>query len=115
VPGVSCDSGEVRVVKDALNQNDLNVGVGLLHEPTGRIYLRPIDSLPHKGGHAELVAELGLPQRECKGFVISKSPAGAFVPVNLSHLNGPQGSPGSLQMPQATFDEIVKALGSAGL
>ncbi len=111
---IACDPHEVRAVKDALTQNDLNIGVGILHEPTGQVRLCPIDSLPNRGGHAELVGVLGLPLAECKGFMIGKQ-GDAFVPINLSHLNGPQGQPGSLQMPAATFTAIVQALQVAGL
>jgi hypothetical protein len=35
--------------------------------------------------------------------------------MNSSHLNGTQGQPGYLQMPDATFDAIVQALQGAGL
>jgi hypothetical protein len=111
---VTCDSQDLQAVKDALNQNPLNVGVGILHEPTGQVFLTPIDSLPNQGGHAELTDVLKMPPSECKGFVIAKQ-QGNFVPVNMSHLNGPQGQPGSLQMPQTTFDAIVQALKNAGL
>jgi hypothetical protein len=111
---IACDPQEVQAVKDALLQNDLNLGVGILHEPTGQVRLCPIDSLPNRGGHAEFAGVLGLPLAECKGFVIGKQ-GDAFVPVNLSHLNGPQGQPGSLQMPAATFADIVRALRAAGL
>jgi hypothetical protein len=104
---------EVQAVKDALDQNALNAGVGILHEPTGKIHLRPFDQVP--GGHAQLVGMMGLPLNECKGFAILKAADGWFIPVNNSHLNGPQGTPGSLQMPRVTFDEIVQALGAAGL
>ncbi len=95
-------------------RDELNIGVGVLHEPTGQVRLRPMDALPNRGGHAELAGLLGLPLAECKGFVIGKQ-ADVFVPVNLSHLNGPQGQPGSLQMPAATFAAVVAALQSAGL
>jgi hypothetical protein len=115
VPPARCDPAPVQAVKDALTRSAFDFGVGILHEPTGQIHLAPINSLPNRGGHAELVSVLGLQQGECKGFAIVKDPAGTFVPVNLSHLNGLQGSPGSLQMPQATFAEIVRALQAAGL
>jgi hypothetical protein len=105
----------VQAVKDALNHSSFDIGVGVLHEPTGRVHVTPINSLPNRGGHAELASVLGLRLVECKGFAIVKNPAGAFVPLNVSHLNGPQGAPGSLQMPQATFAEIVRALQAAGL
>jgi len=104
---------EVQAVKGALNRNSLNAGVGILHEPTGRIFLRPFDDVP--GGHVELVTVVGLPLNECKGFAILKEPGGSFVPVNNSHINGLQGASGSLMMPQATFAEIVQALQAAGL
>jgi hypothetical protein len=104
---------EVQTVKDVLHQNPLNLGVGILHEPTGTIYLQPFDDVP--GGHAELVQRQGLPPSECKGFAIGFSPDGAFVPVNVSHLTGQQGGPASLQMPSATFTEIQRALTAVGL
>jgi hypothetical protein len=104
---------ELQAVKDALRQDPLNAGVGILHEPTGTIHLRPFDMVP--GGHAQLAGDLGLALRDCKGFAIVQAPDGSFVPVNRSHLNGPQGAPGSLQMPQPTFGEIVRALRAARL
>ena len=110
---VTASPQEVQAVKAALDQNPLNAGVGVLHEPTGTISLRPFDQVP--GGHAQLAGDLGLPLNECKGFGIFKAPGGAYVPVNASHLNGPQGVPGSLQMPQPTFAEIIAALQAAGL
>jgi hypothetical protein len=110
----TCDPREVQDVKDALGQIALNLGVGILHEPTGRISLLPMDRLPNRGGHNELVQLFNVPSSECKGFVIVKANDG-FLPVNISHLNGIQGQPGSLQMPPVTFSEIVQALTSAGL
>jgi hypothetical protein len=115
VPSPFCDPAALQAVKDALNQNDRNVGVGILHEPTGQIHLLPMDSLPNRGGHAELASVRGVSQAECKGFAVAKSSTETFFPVNLSQLNGPQGMPGSMQMPQALFDDVVQALRAAGL
>jgi hypothetical protein len=100
-------------MKGALRQNPHNMGIGLLHEPTGRIYVAPFDDVP--GGHTHLAAEKGVQPSECKGFVVCHQPDGSLGPLNLSHLNGPQGQPGSLQMPQPTFDGIAQALKDAGL
>jgi hypothetical protein len=111
---IRCDPQEVQLVKDALTQDPLDGGVGILHEPTGEIYLSPINSLPNRSGHVELAQIINLPLSECKGFVIART-NGGFRAVNMSQLNGPQGQPGSLQMPQSTFDDIVKALTAAGL
>jgi hypothetical protein len=111
----TCDAQEVQVVKDALTRNPLDLGVGVLHEPTGRIYLLPFHQLPNRGGHDELVTVLQLIPSECKGFVIAVQSVGSFIPVNLSHLNGPQGQPGSLRMPAVTFASIVHSLQNAGL
>jgi len=111
---MKCVPLEVEAVKDALNQNNLNSGVGIFHEPTRRIHLIPIDDIPNRTGHTGLAQIVSVPQSECKGFAIVKT-NGGFLPVNMSHLNGPQGQPGSLQMPQSTFDEIVQALIDAGL
>jgi hypothetical protein len=111
---IKCDPLDVQAVKDALNQNSLYGGVGIFHEPSRRIYLVPFDDLPNRGGHTELAKVVNVPQSECKGFAIGKT-NGGFLPVNISELNGPQGQPGSLQMPQPVFDEIVQALHDAGL
>lgn len=110
----TCDPQEIQAVKTGLRQNPRNYGIGLLHEPTQRIYLSPIDNLPNQAGHNDLVNLHGLSARECKGFGIDEQ-NGQFVPINNSHLNGPQGQPGSLTMPQDTFDAIVEALRDAGL
>ncbi len=110
----ACDPREVQRVKDALQYNDVNLGVGIVHEPTGQIRLSPFDDLPRRGGHVELADALGLPLAECKGFIIARQ-GDSFMPVNMSHLNGPQGQPGSLQMPAATFAGVVRALLGAGL
>lgn len=113
MPQLWVDQAEVQAVKKAVDQDPLNVGIGVLHEPTGTIHLKPFDDVP--GGHAELAMMHNWPLNECKGFVVSKAPSGTYVPVNNSHLNGTQGVPGSLQMPQVTFTEIVNALQAAGL
>jgi hypothetical protein len=110
---LTCDAAEVQAVKDALNRNPHNLGVGIFHEPTGLIRLAPFDVVP--GGHAELVLRLALPTVECKGFAIEKQMDGSFAAANFSHLNGSQGQPASLHMPQATFDGIRQALYQAGL
>src|SRR5262245_2818857 len=113
MPGYVCSTKDVQRVKDALRQNPLNLGVGVLHEPSGQIILAPFDDVP--GGHVDLVVRSGLPVNACKGFVICIQPGDVFIPVNASHLNGPLGTPGSLQMPSTTFADIVQALGTAGL
>jgi hypothetical protein len=111
---MNVDPGELQAVKDALALNSQNAGVGVLHEPTGQIRLAaPFDTVP--GGHADLVTKGQWPAGECKGFVIVPDGQGGFAVGNVSHLNGVQGRPGSLQMPQATFDAIRQALRDAGL
>jgi hypothetical protein len=112
---VICDPAGVQAVKAALSQDTNDVGVGIFHEPTGEVHLSPINNLPNHGGHAELVSSLGLRLVECKGFLILRDPSGGFQPVNMSHLNGPQGVPGALRMPHLTFAAIVGALQAAGL
>jgi hypothetical protein len=76
-------------------------------------HLAPMDN-QKVGGHDDLIYLLGLPAHECKGFAIGEQ-NGQFIPINRSHLNGPQGQPGSLQMPQDVFNAIVQALRAAGL
>jgi hypothetical protein len=104
---------ELQAVKDALTADPHNLGVGVLHEPTGRIHLAPFDLVP--GGPADLAGRFAFPLVECKGFVVSSAAAGGSQVINHSHLNGPQGQPGSLQMPQSTFGAIVQALTNCGL
>jgi len=104
---------ELQAVKDGLDHNARNAGLGILHEPSDRVFLAPFDSVP--GGHAELAMQSGLPLHECKGFLIGKDTHGDYVLVNNSHLNGLQGQPGALRMPQTTFDAIEQALRNAGL
>jgi hypothetical protein len=111
---VTASPAEVQAVKDALARDVNNVGVGVVHEPTGRVYLKPFDDLPMGGGHQELASLTQLPLGECKGFVIGLL-HGGYVVVNSSHLNGPQGQPGSLQMPAPLFLDIEQALRAAGL
>lgn len=112
--GRSCDPAELRAVKDALGADARNIGIGVLHEPTGRIHLMPINSLPDRNGHAELVELLKLSGSDCKGFIIALG-GGVFVVLNQSHLNGPQGTPGSLKMPAHTFNNVLRELTHAGL
>jgi hypothetical protein len=102
------DPAELQIVKDALALNSANVGVGVLHEPSAVICVAPFDVVP--GGHAGLAGQRGLPLAECKGFLIGIDALGACTVANMSHLNGAQGQPGSLQMPL-----IVQALHVAGL
>jgi hypothetical protein len=102
------------VVKDALDKDPNHIGLGVLHEPTGNTCVLPFDQSGGLG-HVGLVRTLKVPRQECKGFVIQKNPDGTFAVKNFSGLNGPQGQPGSTRMPQATFDEITKALQAAGL
>src|SRR6266511_3068246 len=42
---VMCDPQEVQAVKDALAANSNNLGIGILHEPTGHIHLKPFARL----------------------------------------------------------------------
>jgi hypothetical protein len=107
-----CDPQDVQAVKDALASDPNNIGVGIIHEPTGRVFLKPFDDVP--GGHAQLAGDLGFPLSEVKGFIVGRSGAGHQV-VNLSHLNSGQGSPGPMQMPQPLFDAVLQSLRDAGL
>ena len=110
------DANEVQAVKDALNQNHLNAGVGIVHLPTGKIHIKPFnDSALQGGGHIGLVDSLSLNAAECRGFGVAKNAAGNFEAANVSHLNGIQGQPGSLQMPANIFNDVVDALKAAGL
>ena len=100
------DSQELRTVREALKEDPSNFGVGILHQPTGRIALRPFNQLKNRGGHLELVNELEWSTRECLGFVVAR-PADECVMVNLSQLNAPTGA---LWMPAGTFRSIVLSL-----
>jgi hypothetical protein len=109
----TCDPQEVLRVKDALAKDANNFGVGVLHEPTGRIFLAPYDDLG--GGHDLLVAKRHLTAFDCKGFVVILLLNGTFDTLNHSHLNGTQGQPASLSMPNGTYQEIGTTLRQAGL
>jgi len=112
VANVHCPSDELQALVDRLNQDVQEVGVGILHEPTGEIRLSTVGQV---GGHDGLVQVSMWPARDCKGFVIGRNADGTFSVHNFSGLNGPQGQPGSLQMPTATFQSIEQALKDAGL
>ncbi len=108
-----CDPHDIQAVKDALAKDPNNIGVGIIHEPTGRIVLKPFDDVP--GGHAQLAGDLGLPLSETRGFLVGRS-GSSYQVVNLSHLNSLRaGGPGPMQMPQPLFDIVVKSLQAAGL
>ena len=110
---LQCDAREVQAVKDALTVDPNNLGVGILHDPTGQLRLAPYNDLG--GGHDLLTSRFQWPNQQCKGYVVVRLPDGSFDAVNLSHLNGPQGQPGSLQMDRALFQTILTALRQAGL
>jgi hypothetical protein len=108
-----CDPQEVQAVKDALARDPNNIGVGIIHEPTGLVFVKPFDDVP--GGHAQLALDRRLPLHESRGFVIGRAGSGYQV-MNRSHLNGPgQGSPGPMQMPQPLFDAVLQSLKDGGL
>jgi hypothetical protein len=110
----SVDSKEVQVVKDALNLDITDAGVGILHVPANRIHLRP-SSQTRPVGHDALVRQLGLSRSDCKGFVIVKDVSGMLVIENLSQLNIGSGGPKSLMMPPSLFGLIKQAVIAAGL
>jgi hypothetical protein len=100
------ESIELDRVREALKEDPWNLGVGILHVPTGRIALRPFDQLKNRGGHLELVHELEWVLGECLGFIVAR-PAAECVMVNLSQLNA---QAGALWMAPETFRNIVLAL-----
>jgi hypothetical protein len=108
------DPVELAAVKEGLDTNLANVGVGVLHEDSERIVLRSMDAIAHRNGHMGVVDELEWPPTKCKGFLVIKE-AGRYHVINRSHLNGPQGAAGSLQMPADLFAAIVRRLTDAGL
>jgi hypothetical protein len=93
-------------VREALQEGPLNFGVGVLHLPTQRIIMRPVDEVRDRGGHVELADEHGWPPHECLGFLVAR-PKHECVIVNLSQLNSRLGS---LSMPQALFRKILLSL-----
>ncbi len=97
---------ELLAVREALQEDSLNYGIGLLHEPTERIGLRPFNHVHHRGGHLGLAAECGWAANECLGFLVA-IPNGTSVIVNVSQLNVRKGG---LNMPAATFRNIVLSL-----
>ena len=109
-----CTPTQLQAVKDAMTADPSDFGIGVLHEPTGNVYLTTMKQIPNQNGHAGFVEQLGLQQSECKGFQLFRA-SGRFVAVNNSHLNGTQGQPGSLQMPESLFGSILSQLKSMGL
>lgn len=105
---------EIQQIKDALTRDPNNLGVGVIHLPTGAVSMCPFNDLPHGGGHAELVQILGLKQTDCRGFIVGLLGT-HYTIVNASHLNGPQGQPGSVRMSPALFAQLEQALRQAGL
>jgi hypothetical protein len=97
---------ELLAVREALQLDPLNYGVGLLHLDTGQIVLRPFNDICHRGGHLELVSEHAWLPDECLGFIVAK-PAGTYVLINQSQLNR---RTGGLAMPKATFRNVVVGL-----
>jgi hypothetical protein len=97
---------ELLAVREALQDDSLNYGVGLLHEPTERIGLRPYNQVHHRGGHLGLAAECGWTANECLGFLVAV-PKGTSVIINVSQLNVRKGG---LNMPADTFRNIVLSL-----
>lgn len=79
---------ELLAVREALREEPSNYGVGVLHQPSERIALRPFDDIRFRGGHRELVDELGWRTDDCLGFLVAQQ-AGKCVLVNLAHLNAP--------------------------
>jgi hypothetical protein len=98
---------ELLSVREALQDDPLNYGVGLLHLDTSRIVLRPFNDVCHRGGHLELVNEHAWLSGECFGFIVAK-PEGTCVLINQSQLNVQAG--GGLAMPKETFRNIVLGL-----
>ena len=97
---------ELLAVREALQEDALNYGVGILHLATGRIVLRPFNDICHRGGHVELADEFAWLPGECLGFMVAK-PHGKCVLVNHSQLNV---RAGGLHMAQETFRRIVVSL-----
>lgn len=111
--GMTCDPAEIRQVKAELDANPRDLGLGVIHLPTGRLHLRSFDSVGRRG-HEALVSRLGYVAADCRGFVIVKD-GPSFHVLNVSQLNGPQGRPGSLNMADDLFNNIVKELRHGGL
>jgi hypothetical protein len=106
IPGVKSQQGRGRSAS--------TFGVGIIHEPTGQVHLKPFDAVP--GGHVRLAGDLGLPLNEVKGFVVGLS-ADSYQAINASHLSNSsgQGASGTMQMPQALFASVLQSLKDAGL
>lgn len=109
------DSNEVQAVKNALNADITDFGVGVYHIPGSRAHLVPASQTGPNVGHSALVQQLNLNRTECRGFVIAKHPhTGHYVIENVSGLNVGSGGVG-LGMPQPLFDSIRQAVLAAGL
>jgi hypothetical protein len=97
---------ELLAVREALREDSLNFGVGLLHEPSGRIGLRSFNDIYHRGGHLGFAGECAWRVDECLGFLVAM-PKESCTIVNLSQLNVRKGG---LHMPAEIFRSIVLSL-----
>ncbi len=99
-------SEELQAVRDALRTDSCNLGVGIVHLPTGRIALKPFESLRHRGGHVGLAAEMEWSPEECLGFMVAR-PSAECIMINRSQLNA---QAGALHMPAETFRNVLSRL-----
>jgi hypothetical protein len=108
------DRNQLQAVKARALADATDAGLGILHLPSGTIHIASASQLPAHS-HIDFVQQMQLKTVECRGFTIVQDRAGRVIAQNFSGLN--VGMPGSVRfgMEQSLFDDVVKALRSAGL
>ncbi|MCE9530804.1 MAG: hypothetical protein K8T89_06740 [Planctomycetes bacterium] len=100
------DPDELNAVREALARDRTEYGVGILHQPSSKIALRPFDQLRYRGGHQELISLKEWLPEDCLGFIVAR-PAEEYVMINLAQINTRDGP---LNMPAGLFRNIVLSL-----
>ena len=107
-----CLVEEANAVKKALDADITDAGVGVLHVPSGKVFLRPASKT--KSSHAQFVKELGYNADEVRGFVVTMDPKSAkYVVENISSLNVQY--PGdSMKMAHELFATVTEKMSQLG-
>ncbi len=120
----SCDPTEVAHIEQEMTKNQNNMGVGVIDKRTGKVRLFTYDEtdafsqsnrhLQVAAGHEAAAVMAGVPPDQARGFVLGKQGSDWHV-FNQSHLNRPDAQTNTMRMDPQLFNEIVTALGGAGV
>ena len=121
-----CDPSEISRIDTELAtiQSQINLAVGILGLPSGRIRFFTYDETdafcranPHlqvMAGHEAAATMAGIPLDKARGLSLTKV-GNDWHLFNQSHLNRPDGQANPIQMDPVTFQEILAALRTAGM